>query len=135
VDPPGYCHFPTWLDENYVRQLTSEYLASELYRGRQRKVWKIRSSERDNHFLDCRVYCLAIAEYLGLSSLTADEWCNLAKLRGFPDGVWNRDAKPAGALSLAGPMPVPVAEDPPQTDVFARFARMNEGTSIVRSQF
>jgi phage terminase large subunit GpA-like protein len=46
VDPPGYCHFPSWLDENYVRQLTSEYIASEVYRGRQRKVWKIRSSPR-----------------------------------------------------------------------------------------
>jgi phage terminase large subunit GpA-like protein len=52
-DPEGYCHFGTWVDEGYFRQLTAEYLAEETFRGRQRKIWKIRASERDNHFLDC----------------------------------------------------------------------------------
>lgn len=84
VDPEGYCHFGTWLDENYFRQLTAEYLAEETYRGRARKVWKLRASERDNHFLDCRIYALALAEYLGLSALTPAEWASLAKERGMP---------------------------------------------------
>jgi phage terminase large subunit GpA-like protein len=84
VDPEGYCHFGTWLDETYFRQLTAEYLAEETYRGRARKVWKLRASERDNHFLDCRVYNLALAEYLGLSSITPADWARLAKERGMP---------------------------------------------------
>jgi phage terminase large subunit GpA-like protein len=82
VDPPGYCHFGTWLDENYFRQLTAEYLAEETFRGRRRKVWKIRASERDNHQLDTSIYCMALAEHLGLSSLTASEWAGLMKERG-----------------------------------------------------
>jgi hypothetical protein len=47
-------------------------------------VWKIRASERDNHQLDCAVYCLALAEHLGLSILTPTEWATLAKARGMP---------------------------------------------------
>ena len=82
VDPPGFCHFGSWLDEGYFRQVTAEYLAEETYRGRARKVWKIRASERDNHWLDCRVYNLALAEHLGLSTLTPAEWSALAKERG-----------------------------------------------------
>lgn len=84
IDPDGYCHFGTWLDENYFRQITAEYLAEETFRGRARKFWKLRASERDNHQLDARIYALALAEHLGLSSLTADEWANLAKARGMP---------------------------------------------------
>jgi phage terminase large subunit GpA-like protein len=84
VDPGGYVHFPHWLDEGYMRQITAEYLADDAYRGRARKVWKQRPSQRDNHWLDCRVYNMAIAEHLGLSTLTADEWARLAKERGAP---------------------------------------------------
>jgi phage terminase large subunit GpA-like protein len=91
VDPGGYCHFGTWLDENFFRQITAEYLAEETYRGRARKVWKIRASERDNHQLDTAVYCLALAEHLGLSNLTPAEWSRLAKERGMP---------PSDALAL-----------------------------------
>jgi hypothetical protein len=36
-------------------------------------------------FLDCRVYNLALAEYLGLSSMTPDEWAVLARRHGLPD--------------------------------------------------
>jgi phage terminase large subunit GpA-like protein len=55
VDPPGFCHFPSWLDESYFRQITSEYLAEETFKGKPRKFWKLRASERDNHLLDCRL--------------------------------------------------------------------------------
>jgi phage terminase large subunit GpA-like protein len=66
IDPDGYCHFPTWLDENYFKQITSEWLTDEKIRGKVSRVWKLRSSERDNHFFDCRVYNMALAEHLGL---------------------------------------------------------------------
>jgi phage terminase large subunit GpA-like protein len=85
VDPPGYCHFGSWLDEGYFRQITAEYLAEESYRGRPRKFWKPRGSERDNHWLDCTVYCWALAEFLGLSSLTPAEWARIARGRGMPE--------------------------------------------------
>lgn len=84
VDPPGYCHFPDWLEQNYFRQITAEYLDDEVFRGRPRKVWKLTPGTRDNHWLDCRVYCLALAEQLGLSELTPGEWARLARERGMP---------------------------------------------------
>ena len=82
VNPDGYCHFPTWLDENYFKQITSEWLTDEKIRGKISRVWKLRSSERDNHFFDCRVYNMALAEHLGLSQLTDAEWRAIARSRG-----------------------------------------------------
>ena len=82
TDPEGYCHFPTWLDENYFKQITSEWLTDEKIRGKISRVWKLRSSERDNHFFDCRVYNMALAEHLGLSQLTDAEWRAIARSRG-----------------------------------------------------
>jgi phage terminase large subunit GpA-like protein len=115
VDPPGYCHFGTWLDETYFRQLTAEYLAEETYKGRARKFWKIRASERDNHFLDARIMCMALAEHLGLSSLTPSEWVGLARERGAPGTAGG----PVGA-----PGPTLTNLDATEEDVAARLERL-----------
>lgn len=82
IYPPGYCHFGRFLDENYFKQITSEYLEDEVYRGRTRKVWKPRAS-RPNHFLDCRVGSLALVNAYFVS-FTADDWARRAKERGIP---------------------------------------------------
>lgn len=122
VDPPGYCHFPDWLDENYFRQLTSEYLADETFRGRRRKVWKQRPSARDNHFLDCRVYNIALAEHLGLSSITPATWAAIAKSHGAPSPAIQT---PAGSMSTA------TLSDPDMTDddVAARLDRLGKSNA------
>lgn len=112
-DPDGYCHFPLWLDMQYFEQITAEYLADEKFRGRTRKVWKVR---RDNHLLDCNVYNRALAEYLGLSTTTADEWANLARHRGLPAEVTKRDLFSAPAPAPAEPPPQPSAPAPPPAD-------------------
>jgi phage terminase large subunit GpA-like protein len=80
VDPPGYCHFGMFLDEIYFKQVTAEYLAEIKSRGRMTKGWRPRGNQ-DNHFLDCRVYNMAVADHLGLSRMTADEWKILARDR------------------------------------------------------
>jgi phage terminase large subunit GpA-like protein len=80
VDPPGYCHFGKFLDEVYFKQVTAEYLAEIKSRGRMTKGWRPRGNQ-ENHFLDCRVYNMAIADHLGLSSMTEDEWKILARER------------------------------------------------------
>jgi phage terminase large subunit GpA-like protein len=80
--PPGFCHFGNFLDENYFKQITSEYLDDEVYRGRVRKVWKPRS-HRENHFLDCRIGNLAAVNAYFVS-FTADDWAERAKERGLP---------------------------------------------------
>ncbi len=128
-DPGGYCHFASWLDETYFRQITAENLAEEVVRGKIRRFWKLNSTERDNHLLDCRVYNLAIAEYLGLSSLTDDEWSQIARIRGLPDDAWRPNLFTALKSSPDRPLPqpsaVPEALEPPKEDIFARLARLN----------
>lgn len=79
IEPAGACHFGRFLDEPYFVQLTNEHLVDGKFKGRARKEWKERGP---NHFLDCRIYNLALADYLGLSRMTQDEWRQLAKLRG-----------------------------------------------------
>jgi phage terminase large subunit GpA-like protein len=85
VDPEGFCHFGTWLDANYFAQITAEFLAEEKFRGGIRRVWKQRAAKRDNHLLDARVYNLALAEYLGLQKMTADDWAVLEARHGAPE--------------------------------------------------
>lgn len=111
-DPDGYCHFPLWLDMQYFEQITAEYLADEKFRGRTRKVWKVR---RDNHLLDCSVYNRALAEYLGLSTSTQDEWAALARHRGLPAEATKRDLFTAPA-DAPPPEPKPSFTPPPVDD-------------------
>ncbi|WP_315701302.1 MULTISPECIES: phage terminase large subunit family protein [unclassified Bradyrhizobium] len=80
TDPPGYCHFGKWLDEVYFKQVTAEYLAEIKSRGRLTKGWRPRGAQ-ENHLLDCRVYNMAVADHLGLSNMTEDEWKILARER------------------------------------------------------
>ncbi len=132
-DPEGYCHFADWLDENYFKQITSEYLADEAFRGRTRKVWKIASSERDNHFLDCRVYNQALAEYLGLSAITQDEWARLAKARGMPpdDALALFKLREPEAAEALPPRPAtPAQSEPAETeDIDALLAQLGKANS------
>ncbi|MEM1149236.1 MAG: terminase gpA endonuclease subunit [Pseudomonadota bacterium] len=75
VDPQGYCHFGSWLDEEYFKQITAEYFDAKLHNGRMTEGWfQIR---RDNHYLDCRVYGMAMAEKMGLTSMRPEGWAAL----------------------------------------------------------
>ena len=75
IVPGGYCHFSDWHDEGYFKQLTAEYFERKLVKGKLHEGWeKIR---RDNHWLDVRVYAMAMAELLGLSRLTPAAWAAL----------------------------------------------------------
>lgn len=98
LEPSGACHHGKWLEENYFVQLTNEYLADERHRGRQRKVWKERGA---NHFLDCRIYNMALADYLGLSRMTADEWKKLAKIRAVPEELANPELLAPESVTIA----------------------------------
>lgn len=99
IDPPGYCHFGEWLDEFYFRQITAEYLATETFRGRSRRVWK--QSFEHNHLLDCRIYAMAMAEYLGLTRLTPEQWSEIARRRGVPEELSQPDMLAPESVRLA----------------------------------
>lgn len=87
--PDGYCHFGSWCDEQYFKQLTGEQLVDIKFRGRVTgRRWE---KTRANHFLDCRVGNLALAEYLGISSTSPEQWAALARKRGLPDELTRSD--------------------------------------------
>jgi phage terminase large subunit GpA-like protein len=114
VDPAGYCHFGDWLDEVYFRQITSEYLTNENYRGRIRRIWKVRNGE-ENHLFDCRVYNYALADYLGVSRMTADQWAVLASRRGVPAEIANPDMFAPEPVKVASAAPVAPKPAPDRT--------------------
>jgi phage terminase large subunit GpA-like protein len=85
VYPPGFCHFGTFQDEIYFKQITSEFLSKAKVRGRVKQIWSVRAGG-ENHFLDCRIYGMAIADAY-LASFTSDDWAQRAKERGLPEDL------------------------------------------------
>jgi len=116
TDPDGYCHFGAWMDEIYFRQITAESLEDIIVRGRTTGRKWVRHAE--NHFLDCRVYNLAIAEHLGLVRMTSDEWAVLARRHGPPMGADPQDLFTGKAASAAEPPSQPAAPAQPQRGGF-----------------
>lgn len=106
-DPSGYCHFPKWIDHAYFRQITAEVLDERKINGRWKKFWRQRPGQRENHWLDTRIYNMALGQYLGLSSWTPDEVRGLAKKRGLiqPEEVIDPPApqKSPEGLSISTP--------------------------------
>lgn len=98
TDPPGYCHHHADCDENYFKQQTAEYLDDATFRGRSVKVWR---ESGPNHLLDCRVYGMAMLEYLGISRMTADQWALLRKQRGAPAELKAPDLLAPDSVKLA----------------------------------
>ncbi len=68
--PPGFCHFPEH-GEEYFRQITAEHLVSVTTRkGYRVHEWQV-IPNRENHWLDCRVYARAAAAREGLDRYAA----------------------------------------------------------------
>ena len=84
ADPPGLCHFTTAVhDETFFKQLTAEHLKDRERHGRVVREWVASGA---NHYHDCRIYNMAMAEHLRLSTLSTDEWRAIAAQRGVPKG-------------------------------------------------
>ncbi len=86
---PGFCHFGLWLDQSYFKQLTAEYLDDIIVKGRVTgRRWVKRG---ENHYLDCRIGNMALAEHLGLSDISPDQWRALAAHYGVPSEALQPD--------------------------------------------
>ncbi|MDD1499794.1 phage terminase large subunit family protein [Agrobacterium sp. CNPSo 3708] len=117
-DPSGYCHFHMDLGEEYFQQLTSEYFTQKLVKGKLHEEWALRREH--NHFLDCRIYAMAIAEHLGLSRMTKSQWAALrAKLEPVePIDLLSTESQKAAAAEIpenkeAASTPVEIEIDRP----------------------
>ncbi len=74
--PTGYCHFPADAEEDYFRHLVSEYVKDELTKkGERTRIWEKRGP---NHWLDCRVYNMALTHYVGLWAWDEARWARRA---------------------------------------------------------
>ena len=63
---PGYVHFPEWIDEEYIAQLTAERAIRKWKKGKGTVREWIKIRDR-NEALDLEVYCLAALYILGPS--------------------------------------------------------------------
>lgn len=103
--PRGFCHFGSFLDERYFRQITAEYIGRDKA-GKQ--IWKER--DPDNHWLDCRIMNMALAfgSQFDIRNRSATFWQDLANERGADGAI-------APLLSIAepfGPSAVVESEEP-----------------------
>jgi phage terminase large subunit GpA-like protein len=108
TDPPGYCHFHKDLGEEYFQQITAEYFKQSLVKGKLHEEWLKRRP--DNHFLDCRIYAMAMAEHLGLSTMTKEAW---AKLRASLEPALITDLLSPPSHQLMSAREPPAAAPPP----------------------
>jgi phage terminase large subunit GpA-like protein len=61
---PGYCHFPEWVDDEYIEQLTAEKAIRKWVKNRGTVREWVKTRER-NEALDLEVYSLAALYILG----------------------------------------------------------------------
>jgi len=83
LPPPGYAHFPEY-SENYFKELTAE----ELIQRKDKKGYTVHEwhviPNRENHFLDCRIYARVAAAVFGIDRFKRTDWAFLATHLGVP---------------------------------------------------
>ena len=70
---PGYVHLPQWAPREVFEQITAERMVTKYVKGRPRLEW-LKPAGRRNEALDCAVYALAAAHFLGLPRWRAPDW-------------------------------------------------------------
>ncbi len=82
VFPPGSIHLPSWVDNEWLKQLTAEQLVTvRTKQGFSRLEWQ-KMRER-NEALDCRVYARAAAWIAGVDRWSADKWRDMEVRMGY----------------------------------------------------
>ncbi len=97
--PAGYCHFPEHA-EDFFKQLTAEHLVTSVNKRtrRTRLEWHVLPN-RENHYLDARVYARAAVAVLGIDRITSK-----------PRTASSRPAATAPVVQVPAPEPTPAAE-------------------------
>lgn len=110
---PGYVHLGRWMPNEVFEQLTAERLVTKYHKGRPRLEW-MKPSGRRNEALDCAVYALAAAHYLGVPRWREPDW-------------QRAEQRVRQAELLAAPPPEPAAAAPAvQTSARRRVGRVGK---------
>lgn len=70
---PGYVHLSKHLPEDEIDQITAERLVTRYVKGRPRMEWTLPPGRR-NEGLDCAVYALAAAHWVGIDRWKDGDW-------------------------------------------------------------
>jgi hypothetical protein len=92
---PGYVHLSRNMPAEIFEQLTSERLVTRYVKGRARLEW-VKPAGKRNEALDCAVYALAGAHYVGIDRWREGDWAKWESL------VQSRDL-----FELLAPTPAP----------------------------
>lgn len=130
-DPDGYCHFGMWVDEVYFRQLVGDRLEQVKVHGRVAgQRW---AQIKNNHFHDCRIYNSAMAEYLGISTISPQQWADLAMRRGLPQELSEPSLFSVPAAAIVDPPSPPAnASDEAQQSETSDYVQPSSGGWIGR---
>lgn len=100
--PPGYCHFPEDLNEEFFKQLTAEQLIRRVHRGFAKFEWQNTRPGQRNEALDTRVYARAAATHRGIDRMGDAQWDELSQsIRSVDQPVKPKapELRPSGWLS------------------------------------
>ena len=70
---PGYVHLSRHLPPEVFEQLTAERLVTRYVKGKARLEW-VKPNGKRNEALDCAVYALAAAHYVGINRWKEGDW-------------------------------------------------------------
>jgi phage terminase large subunit GpA-like protein len=107
-DPgPGYVHLTRELPDDVFDQLTAERIITRYVRGHPKLEW-IKPPGRRNEALDCAVYALAAAHYVGIDRWREGDW------RKWQQRLEGEDAPPPPIPAERPMLPPPQAQPAPQ---------------------
>ncbi|HWJ89319.1 MAG TPA: terminase gpA endonuclease subunit [Pelagibacterium sp.] len=112
--PVGYQHYPADAEEEYFRQLVSEYVMTEEVNGEKRRRWKARYA---NHWLDCNVYGWALTHFVGLWNWDESQWEKRARELAEMTASAERDLFGPSVAAVPGVVPVEPATEAPARSV------------------
>lgn len=73
--PNGYCHWPADTPDEYFRHMSSEYVKLEQTPRGPERIW---ARKGPNHWLDTRVYNMALTHHAGLWAWSEQRWASRA---------------------------------------------------------
>lgn len=112
ADPgPSYVHLSRHLAPEVFDQLTAERLVTRYVKGRARLEWFKPNGAR-NEALDCAVYALAAAHYVGIDRWKSGDWTKWQQ-RVAEHDLFDAEAPPVENQSFEPEMPKPTGEQAP----------------------